>query len=217
MAKDKGTTVNVALLQSIANATETDASGNKVGRVTQEEYAAHKQFILVDGANVVDGKAAAMLNDAGKEYLANLNSGNNKDKPMYAVMTGFTPPPSQRGNRKGFGAPTQYPFETLEVGAIFFVPNSAKADAAKKLGSTVSQQNMKYRTEIPGQSETVTRVKRGPKNKAMVDDQGNKITEQVTVPKYTQDRHFIVRPVEGGKVYGSWTAPEDGAVVMRDK
>lgn len=203
----KGTVVNVALLQSIAS--------GQVARVSQEEFATIKDFAEANGQDVVDGKAAVRLTDAGNQYLANLNSGENKDKPMFNVMKGFVPPPSQRGNKKGAGAPTQYPFATMELGEFFFVGNSQKPDAAKKLMSTVSQFNMKYRTET-GETEQVERTKRGEGNKAVLDSEGKKVKETVTVKKYKQDRKFIIRAVKGGEKYGEWTAPEDGAAIMRE-
>lgn len=134
------------------------------------------------------------------------------------IITGAVLPPARkRGNSSGSGAPTKYPFADLEVGGMFFSPNSdhAKGDAVKSLGSTVSAQNDKYAEET-GETKTVTRAKRDPKTKkAMVDEQGNKITETVNLAKKKYNRKFTIRPVKGGETYGSWTAPEDGALVAR--
>jgi hypothetical protein len=201
--KAKASSVNVALLQAIAAGNETDGDNNKFGRITQEEHASVKDFVVVNPSNVVDGKAAAMLNDAGKQYLANLSNPQAQSKPMYGIITNATIPASKRGNRKGAGAPTQYPFDKLEIGQTFFVGNSQKAEAAKKLGSTVSQQNMKYRTPT-GQTE----VKE-------IMDRKTKVKAPKTVPIYTQDRKFVLRSVKSGDVLGGWTAPEDGALIGR--
>jgi hypothetical protein len=203
--RNKKSTVNVALLNAIAAATELDGEGNKIGRITQEEHATIKDFVVVNPSNVVDGKAAVMLNDAGKQYLANLTNPQAASKPMYGIIANAVIPASKRGNRKGAGAPTQYPFDTLEVGQAFFVGNSKKAEAAKKLGSTVSQQNMKYRTPT-GQTE----VKE-------VTDRKTKVKASKTVPIYTQDRKFVLRSIKQGDVIDANgnKAPEDGALIGR--
>src|SRR4051812_48107692 len=101
--------VNVALLNVLAAA---EAAGS-FGRVTQEEAKTVEGLIEVNTADVVDNKAAARLSEAGKQYLSNLNTGEKKDKPMYGIMTNVPIPASNRGNRKGAGAPTVYPFADL--------------------------------------------------------------------------------------------------------
>ena len=220
MAKkaNKGVTVNVAVLQAVMAANEA----NTDGRVTQEEGIPllEQGLIIVNKADVVEGKAAARITDAGKQYLSNLNSPTQESasKPMFDIIQAkVVIPASQRGNRKGAGAPTQYPFADMAVGDTFFVPDSAKkGNAAKHLGSTVSQQNMHYREEIPGKTKEVERTKRGKGNKAEVDAEGNKIKEKVTVPEYKQTRKFVMRAVKAGQVLGEWTAPEDGALIGRE-
>lgn len=201
MAKrPKATQVNVAVLTAIASGPEG------VGRVSQADGIplVNAGLIEVDTTNVEDGNALARVTDAGKNYLSNLNTNTNKEKPMYGVMTGFVPPPSMRGNRKGAGAPTIYPFATMEVGQSFFVSNTDKADAAKKLGSTVSQFNMKNRTATD-QTETKEVTNRKTKEK-----------ETKVVPIYKQDKKFVLRAVKAGETYGEWKAPESGAVIFRE-
>lgn len=158
---------------------------------------------------------------AGKDAVANEGSASTNAsgaKSHVMIITGAVLPPARkRGNTSGSGAPTKYPFADLEVGGMFFSPNSdhAKGDAVKALGSTVSAQNDKY-AEPTGETKSVTRAKRDPKTKkAMVDEQGNKITETVDLPKKKYNRKFTIRPVKGGETYGSWTAPADGAIVAR--
>lgn len=214
MAKNsKAIKVNVAILNAIANASDG------VGRVTQAEaaplLAMNPALIEVNTADIVDDKAAARLTDAGKQYLSNLSTETNKDKPMYGIIKGVTIPPSQRGNRKGAGAPTVYPFATMEIGDSFFVPNSEKLDAAKRLGSTVSQFNMKNRTAT-GESEIKEVTKRGKGNKAELNPDGSKVKESKTVPVYKQDKKFVLRAVKKGQVLGEWTAPDDGALIARE-
>jgi hypothetical protein len=62
----------------------------------------------------------------------------------------------------------------------------------------------------------VTRAKRGEGNKAIKDPAtGKNVTETVMVEEKRQTRHFAVRPVKAGVQYGEFTAPADGAVVVR--
>jgi hypothetical protein len=208
----KSSSVNVVLLTAIASAPETAAY-----RVTQNEAASLEGLIEVNTADIVEGKALARVTDAGIAYLKNISNPTeeNKGKPMYGIMTDIPVPASNRGNRKGAGAPTVYPFADMPVGGSFFVPNSDKADAAKKLQSTVSAQNHKY-SEATGETETVEVTKRGKGNKAELDAAGNKIKETVTRPIRKPVRKFVLRPITKGQVLGNWTAPDDGALIARE-
>ena len=205
--KAKAVTVNVALLQAIASGVTT--------RVTQAEATSLEGLIEVNIGDIENEKALARVSEAGTAYLSNLNSGKEKEKPMFGIIKGVVLPLSNRGNRKGAGAPTVYPFATMEVGDSFFVGNSEKADAAKKLQSTVSAQNHKY-SEPTGETETVEVTKRGKGNKAVKDEQGNKVKETVTRPVRKAVRKYVLRPVVKGVAYGEWTAPEDGALIARE-
>ncbi len=218
MAKKlKATEVNVAVLREIANAPDG------IGRVTQADGVplSNAGLIEVNTSDIIDGKAAARATDAGKQYLQNVdNPQANKEsagKPMYGIQKiKINIPPSQRGNKKGAGAPSQYNFADMDVGDWFFVPDSdKKGNAAKHLGSTVSQQNMHYRKDT-GQKQEVERTKRGKGNKAELDAQGNKVKEKVTVPVYEPTRKYVVRVVKSGTDLGGWTAPADGAIVARE-
>lgn len=72
-----------------------------------------------------------------------------------------------------------YPFDALNVGQSFFVPNTAnKPNAAKSLASTVSSATSRYAEIVEGQFKT------------------NKKGERVPVTRET--RKFVVRSVEGG-------------------
>lgn len=212
MAKkaSKATSVNVALLTAIANAPQYVSKDDGLGL-----YQAG--FITVDAANAnPQGEALATITDAGKQYLTNLNQPENASKPMFGIMKNVAIPASKRGNRKGAGAPTQYPFETMEVGDTFFVPVSDKhLDPVKQLGSTVSAQNMKYSVET-GETEQSERTKRGPGNKAVLDEQGNKVKEAFTKKLRRQERKFVIRSVKSGDKLGDWVAPSDGALIGRE-
>ena len=94
-------------------------------------------------------------------------------KPSFALDTGIALP-SVAG--RGRTANT-YPFDAMEVGQSFFVPNSAeRPNAAKSMASTVSSATARYAVEIPG--ETV------PNRKGK------------TVPKVNEIRKFVVRAVD---------------------
>lgn len=163
-------------------------------------------------------KVLCRSTDAGKAYANQVDEQPKAFGSHAMLVTGAVlPPAKKRGNSSGTGAPAKYPFAELDVGGMFFSANSdhAKGDAVKSLGSTVSAQNDKY-AEATGETKTVTRAKRDPNTKkAVLDDQGNKVTETVELPKKKYNRKFTIRPVKGGEVYGQWTAPSDGALVAR--
>lgn len=161
------------------------------------------------------GKAAARLSEAGKAMLNGAaNPAVETPTPTFDIITNAVLPPSKRGNRGG-GAKTIYPFDAMEVGSSFFVPVSAKhKDPLKQLGSTVSSANHKYAVKT-GEQKVVERTKRGLKNKALLNPDGTKIKESVTIDVLKQTRHFTIRKVESGKPYGEWIAPSDGVLIAR--
>lgn len=165
---------------------------------------------------IVDGKAPVRLTADGVSFVAaNMQKVDNApvEATNYAIITGAQLPASKRGG--GAGAPVKYPFDKLEVGQSFFVPVTARyPDPAKSLGSAVSSANMKYSVET-GETKTVSRTKRGEKNKALLDAAGNKIKETVTVAVRKPSRKFSIRPVKAGVAYGTWTAEADGALIAR--
>lgn len=96
-------------------------------------------------------------------------------KPTFAIEDGIELAPVSGRGRGG----ETYPFDQLNVGQSFFVPNSAeKPNVAKSLASTVSSATRRYAEEIPGQTR--------------VDRKGN------TVPAIKETRKFVVRAVDGG-------------------
>lgn len=113
-------------------------------------------------------------------------------KPELTIGTGFVVPEGAASVRKA----ELYPFDTLAVGGFIFVPTSeAKPDPAKSLASTVSAATKRYAVEIAGQ----TRQDRNGK----------------TVPATYNTRVFTVVPVKSGVAYGEFTAPSDGAAIVR--
>lgn len=166
-------------------------------------------------------QVACRATAAAEIYLSNgVKTVMNTEVSKYALITNAAlPEAKKRGNQSGSGAPTKYPFADMTVGAMFFSANSehSKGDAVKALGSTVSSQNRKYAKET-GETKTVTRAIRDKKtHKALLNADGSKQTETVTLPKLEYERKFTIRPVVGGQTYGSWIAPADGALVARVK
>ena len=96
-------------------------------------------------------------------------------KPTFAIEDSIELAPVTGRGRGG----ETYPFDQLNVGQSFFVPNSAeKPNVAKSLASTVSSATRRYAEEIPGETRT--------------DRKGN------VVPALKETRKFVVRAVEGG-------------------
>lgn len=175
-------------------------------------------LIEVGAVDMAKGTAPVRITELGTAYLnaeaapANVAAAETTAE-TFGIISGVTLPPSKRGNTGG-GAPIKYPFDKLEVGQSFFVPKSAKLpNPVKTLGSTVSSAIMRYATDT-GETKQVTRAKREGK-KAALDANGEKIMETVTRSVYKFERKFTIRGVEKGVSYGSWTAPEDGAIIAR--
>ncbi len=218
MAK-KLTKAAANLLAAIANATKN----NEIYYVTKEEAdSIGPEYIEVNTSMMQDGKAASRATPAGIE-VSNKAMKNNKKSDegnsgapatQFAIIGGIELPKTKRGGGGG-GAPSKYPFDQLEVGASFFVNSSVKQpEPWKSMQSSVAAANYKY-SEGTGEFETVERTKRGKGNKAEVDAAGNKIKETKQVEKRKPIRKFVIRQIEAGKTYGTWTAPENGAVIQR--
>lgn len=214
--------VNTDLLKSLAAAT---ASGVAFYVSQADGLPLLKNdpaLITVDPAKVDptdNSKIAATITAEGAKLVSGLN-GAVAAKPVSQVVlaTGFVRPKAKRGGGGGTGAPVKYPFDVMEVGQIFFIPDTdvAKGDAFKTLGSAVGSANQRYAVET-GKTEQVTRAKRGADHKTIKGPDGKNVMETVTLPVKEQTRRFVVNKVEGGVQYGSFTAPANGAVVLRDK
>lgn len=172
-------------------------------------------LIRVNTADVdANGLAAAVLTDAAKASMPKDAAANAGGASQFTLMSGVVLPESKRGFGRVAG-PSKYPFDTMETGQSFFVPVSADMpNPLKTLGSTVSNATNKYRVAT-GQMVEKTRTKRGDGNKAVLDAEGNKVKETVSVPVYNYPRKFTIRSVKAGTVYGPWTAPADGVVIAR--
>lgn len=216
-----GDGVDKVKLKQIVDAT---AAGQPVyiGQVMGQPMLAHSPPLIEINTAVTNPADATQVmcrsTDAAVAYLAANAAPVADAASQYAVITNAVlPEAKKRGNTSGSGAPTKYPFATLEVGQSFFSANSEhkKGDAVKGLGSTVSTQNDKY-SEPTGEMKTVTRAVRDKQTKkAALNPDGSKITETVQLAVKKYNRKFTIRPVVGGQAYGAWVAPADGALIAR--
>jgi hypothetical protein len=137
-----------------------------------------------------------------------------EDQVSFEIIDQVEMPKSKRGNRNGTG--NKYPLDKLNVGQSFFAAKTEKMpDPMKTLGSAVSAAKMKFATQTG--TTTVTRSKRGEKNKLVFDANGQKIMETKDVPIWDYSRKWILRPVEAGQLCGQWKAPTPGVLVQRIK
>lgn len=142
-----------------------DENGNVATRATQ------KGIESLDNSN---GSGENATTEATSETAA--TGKTEKVKTMFQIEDNV-PVPAISG--RGRGGET-YPFEQLEVGQSFFVPNSeSKPNAAKSLASTVSSATARY--AVPSEDGATKTNKKGE-----------------TVPVMVETRKFIVRSVEGG-------------------
>jgi hypothetical protein len=228
MAKDKK--MYNELLKQIVDATGAAPGYMFVSTVASQQFTAHNPPLVEVNPGVADPsdptKLATRATDAAKDFLATVTTpaGNNapaataEPSKYHVEKGGFVPPPAKKRGGNLSGAPTKYPFATMEVNDWFFEPNSnhKKGDAVKALGSTISAQNRKY-SEPTGETRTVTRAKRDPQTHKAIMENGVKVTETVSLPKLKYSRKFKITPVEAGKTYGTLVAPADGAVVYRSE
>lgn len=216
--------MDLNVLRAVANATAANAAFY-VSQADGMPLVQHNPPLITVDASQRDpndnGKVKATLTDAGAVMLADEGQANTHIKPVstYAVQSGgLELPKVQRGFGKGGGggAPTKYPFETMQIDDYFFVADTEvnKGNAFKTMGSAVGSANQRF-SEPTGETHEVTRAKRGSDNKAVKGADGKNVMETVTLPVKKQTRHFVVRAVEAGKQYGSFTAPANGAVVAR--
>ena len=219
--------VDVVKLKAIVEATAANAAVY-VGQVIGQPMLDHNPPLIEINTSVANPadptEVLCRATPAASDYLKAAEAAPaQSDKPKYTIITNAElPAPKKRGNSSGSGAPTKYPFAELEVNASFFSANSEhkNKDAVKALGSTVSAQNDKYSEQVVKdgvpQTKTVTRAVRDKQTKkAKLNPDGSKVTETVELPVKKHNRKFTIRPVEKGKTYGGWTAPENGALIAR--
>lgn len=112
-------------------------------------------------------------------------------KPEMTIGDGFVIPEGQVRQKAEL-----YAFDTLAIGGFIFVPVSeSKPDPFKSLASTVTAATKRYAHTVPGQ----TRIGRGGKS----------------VPVTVNTRIFKLVSCKAGVAYGAFTAPSDGAAIVR--
>lgn len=215
--------MDLTVLRTIANANAANSAVYVSAAEGKPLLEAGYINVNKDMVDPNDGnKIAAMITEVGAKALTEAGQGNSHTKPIasqFTVMTGIELPKAERGFKKGQGgggAPSKYPFETMEVGGFFFVANTAvkNGDAVKTLGSAAGSANQRFAVGT-GEHEQVQRAKRGPDHKAVKGPDGKNVMETVTVEKKNYTKKFVVRPVKANVSYGAFTAPADGAVVAR--
>ncbi|QDH84431.1 hypothetical protein Axy19_034 [Achromobacter phage vB_AxyS_19-32_Axy19] len=155
------------------------------------------------------GTNSAPVDNSNESAHNSVIASNNTEAPQQ-TQTAVSAQPKKEGKKSMFKIATvaietipaaarasaKYPFEQLEVGQSFFVPNAAseKGDAAKTLASTISGANKKFSTPIEGQ----TKIMRGK-------------TVQVREPQRT----FEGRRVADGAAWGEEFAGQAGVAVVR--
>jgi hypothetical protein len=196
---------NFALLGLIVAATVAPADAEKpyhmASLASVKPLADEKPVSLVEtNVEITDGdKVAVRASEAGIAFFNDTankakyeTAAAPKPKPELTIGSGFVVPEGMGPGKK----PELYPFDTLAVGGFIFVPKSeAKPDPVKSLASTVSAATKRYAQPVEG--------------KTRVDRKGK------TVPLTVNTRVFTLVPVKAGTVYGEFTAPSDGAAIVR--
>lgn len=210
-------TIDMDLVASIVSATNSGGF-MYVSEAEGKPLLDHRPPLITLNTSMVDGdKVAARATEEATNLIKNSKDNKvdtqvNSNNGMFNIISGAVLPESKRGGRSG--APKLYPFDQLEVGQGFFVAVSEKhPNPVKTLGSAVSAANLRY--AIKDGEKQVERAKRGKKNRAVLDDAGNKIMENKTVTVWKFTRKFTIRPVEVGKTYGTFVAPDNGAFISR--
>lgn len=209
---------NMQLLGEIVKATQADSFVH----VAEAHYRPLVQAGYVEINDTIKndkGEVATRATQAGVEAFGAAQSaaGNTQAQtpasgPAVAAST-FTltadvplPVSKRGGGRQG----TKYPFDTMEVGQSFFVPNTAdKPNMAKSFASTASSATA--RTAVQNGTKQVQ--DKDDEGNVKKDAQGNPI--MVEVPNMVPQKRFEVRAVADGAPWGH--AGVAGAGVWRTK
>jgi len=171
--------------------------------------------ILIDGGyaecntQIREGEAVAVRSTPlGEALLASPDQTETgrttMDKPNFSIDDNIAVPAIRRASG---GKPSIYPFDQLELGQSFFVPETEELpNPGKSLASTVSGASKRFATK----NGTRT-IRRRPKltnedGSPMLDENGKQIKGELTdveVPAFIYERKFIVRSVEENGVAGA--------------
>lgn len=195
--------------EGLAEQNSEIAEGDKIAtRATDAGVAAHNAANPGSDASGTEGNTNTVntaVNTAATSTAA----------AALVVGTGFVPSVVRGGKGR-----TLYDFDSLEVGGFIFVPKTEdKPDPAKSLASTVSSATARFATPT-GETKTVNKpvYQLDADGKRVKDAEGKLIKtgeRPETVNVTVETRKFNVQSVEAGKVYGTFTAPGDGAVIYR--
>lgn len=192
----------IALLGVIVAASAAGAAPGYHMATTKEIEPLAKDSLVETNPDMKDGdKVATRATASGIAfYEANkdkVTATKPREVPTVAAASGFVLPADYVApTAKKKGAADVYGFDTMKIGDATFVPNTeAVLDRASALVSTVAAAERRFAVEIPGE----TRIGRGGK----------------VMPATRETRKFTVIAVKSGVAYGSFTAPADGAVILR--
>lgn len=175
MATPKLNKAQKALFEAI----KTSPDGFKYISQLDAEYLVEAGLIEVN-TEMTDSEGNVAARAVVTETKPQINTVTTVSK--FEIESGIQVPTQKRA--PGAGRASVYPFEHLEIGQSFFVPNSeTMEDAYKAMSSTVSSANARYSEEIPGETK--------------VNRKGN------TVPATRPTRLFVNTRAEKDGVAGS--------------
>lgn len=189
---------NWLLLGAIVLAMTVEATPYYMATAADIKGLAAEKMVETNDAIKDGNKVAVRASDIGAAFYADpLNKAKfdvpavERVKPVLTYGTGFVVPETALVTGK---RPETYNFDGLEVGGFIFVPTTETlTDPVKSLLSTVASATKRY--------ATVTDKTKSSRGK--------------TVPVTVNTRVFKVIPVTSGTAYGSFTAPSDGAAIVR--
>ena len=159
-------------LESLMTASKTDLGYTFLKPAQYKPVVKDDHCQINEAIKNAEGMIACAITPSGIAFLASLDAPKPANVSTFAIKTAPIPVTKRAG---GAGRPSKYPFEKLEVGQYFFVPDTAKQpEPAKSLGSVVNSANHKYATVVEGETR---------KNR-----------KGEMVPKLAFTRKFIVRP-----------------------
>lgn len=209
------------LLQSIVKATETPPHFT-FAPLTEDLKALVKAGLAEahEATKNEEGHIAARATEEGKKFMPPVTAEAVSEPVVSATVAAVAanmPPvngfaivdtvPLPEAKRGGRGKATVYPFDKLEPGQSFFMPNvienGKEIEAATKYASTVSSATARFAVKDP---EGKTRIKKtlvkDADGKAVLDDDGKKQYNEETVPLTIPTREFIIRQVADGEPWG---------------
>lgn len=185
MATKKSTAKNTAAAAAVAviGLAEIVAAGANGLYTSPAIHASLVEAGLVEINPGMTNEAGEIATRATQKGIDSMNTATNTGTAApasapssFAIEDGIAMPTASGRGRGG----NTYPFDALNVGQSFFVPNSEdKPNAAKSLASTVSSATARY--AVPSADGATKTNKKGE-----------------AVPVMVETRKFVVRSVEGG-------------------